>query len=61
MTKSSTDYPNIVWDEVHKRFRAYLTMRGDRTLLGYFQSPEDAAMARRQAAQDYVQSFVNHD
>ena len=58
---SATEQPNIIWDEVKKRFKAYLTMNGERTLLGHFHSPEDAAMARTQSAQHYVQSFVNHD
>lgn len=58
---STTEEPNIVWDQVKKRFRAYLTMHGERTLLGYFQSPEDAAIARTQSAQHYIQCFLNHD
>ena len=58
---NTTEEPNIAGDQVKKRFRAYLTMHGERTLLGYFQSAEDAAIARTQSAQHYVQCFLDHD
>ena len=52
--------PDIVWDEIKKRFRAYLLMDGERRFLGYFQSLEDAATSRRQQAYLYIQEFLNH-
>jgi hypothetical protein len=51
---------NIVWDEIKKRFRAYLHINGERRFLGYFQSLEDAAISRRQQAYLYVQEFLNY-
>jgi hypothetical protein len=51
---------DIVWDEIKKRFKAYLFMDGERKFLGYFQTPEDAAMGRRQQAYLYIQEFLNH-
>jgi hypothetical protein len=53
------DKPAIVWDEIQKRFKAYLNIEGQRSLLGSFQSVEDAAMARTQAAWLYVEQFAN--
>lgn len=57
---TTTEQPDIVWDQVKKRFRAYLTQHGKRQFLGYFQTPEDAAMARKQSAHIHVDSFA-HD
>jgi hypothetical protein len=51
---------SIVWDEIKKRFRAYLLIDGERRFLGYFQSLEDAATSRRQQAYLYIQEFLNH-
>jgi len=50
--------PDIVWNEINKRFDAYLLMDGRRSHLGSFQTPEDAAMARTQAAWLYVEQFA---
>lgn len=54
------EQPDIVWDEIKKRFKAYLFMHGQRQFLGYFQNPEDAAMARKQSAHLYIQEFANY-
>ena len=51
---------DIVWDEIKKRFKAYLFMDGELKFLCYFQTPEDAAMGRRQQAYLYIQEFLNH-
>jgi hypothetical protein len=51
---------DIVWDEIKKRYRAYLFMDGEQKFLGYFQTPEDAAMGRRQQAYLYIQEFLNY-
>lgn len=51
---------SIVWDEIKKRFRAYLLIDGERRFLGYFQSLEDAETSRRQQAYLYIQEFLNH-
>jgi len=51
---------NFVWDEIKKRYRAYLQINGERRFLGYFQSLEDAATSRRQQAYLYIQEFLNH-
>jgi hypothetical protein len=52
------DLPDIVWNEINKRFDAYLLMDGRRSHLGSFQTLEDAAMARTQAAWLYVEQFA---
>jgi hypothetical protein len=52
------DPSNIVWNEIDRRFDAYLLMNGRRSHLGSFQTPEDAAMARTQAAWLYVEQFA---
>jgi hypothetical protein len=54
------DDPVIDWDYVEHRFRAYLTMNGQRSYLGSFQSLEDAFTARTQAAWNYVYQFTNN-
>jgi hypothetical protein len=46
--------------EIKKRYRAYLFMDGEQKFLGYFQTPEDAAMGRRQQAYLYIQEFLNY-
>jgi len=49
---------DVAWDYVKKRYRAYLYMYGDRQFLGYFQTPEDAYMARTASAWCYVHDFL---
>ena len=56
-----TEKPDIIWDPIKKRFKAYLLMHGDYQFLGYFQTPEDAAQARTASAWLYVQDFVTQD
>jgi non-ribosomal peptide synthetase component E (peptide arylation enzyme) len=53
-----TEKPDIIWDPIKKRFKAYLLMHGDYQFLGYFQTPEDAAQARTASAWLHVQDFA---
>jgi len=55
-----TDFEDVVWDPIKKRYRAYLYMHGDRQLLGYFQTPEDAYKGRTQSAWFYVNDFLHY-
>jgi hypothetical protein len=54
----NTDNQVIVWDEIQKRFRAYLTVDGRHSCLGSFRTVDDAAMARTQAAWLYIEQFA---
>jgi hypothetical protein len=56
---TDNDQPIIVWDEIEKRFKAFLTMNSRHVYLGSFQSLDDAAMARTSAAWLYVEQFAN--
>jgi hypothetical protein len=53
------EQPNIAWDEIKKRFNAFLTMNGRRVYLGSFRSVDDAAMSRTSAAWLYIEQFAN--
>jgi len=53
-----TDCPDIAWDQIKKRFKAYLLMHGDYQFLGYFQTPQDAYQARTASAWLHVQDFA---
>ena len=55
---AKNDFHDIVWNEINRRFDAYLLMNGKRSHLGSFQTLEDAAMARTQAAWLYVEQFA---
>ena len=52
------DQPDIIWDEIEKKYRAYLFMNGRHQFLGYFQSFDDACMARTQSAWCFVEEFA---
>ena len=55
-----TEKPDVIWDPIKKRFKAYLLMHGDYQFLGYFQTPEDAYQARTAAGWLHVQDFAHH-
>ena len=54
------DQPDIVWDEIEKRYSAYLTLQKVRHWLGFFQNIEDAQKARTQQAFLFIQEFKNY-
>jgi hypothetical protein len=55
---NSTGYRRVYWAEWAGKYRAYITHRGKRIYLGYFQFKKDAARAYNKAALTYYGPFA---
>lgn len=50
-------FKGVCWDKAVRRWKAYLRLNGRQTHLGYFETPEAAAEARRNAAKSLHGEF----